>query len=290
MNCGFCIRSKNKTSISLKNVEKILEEAKRLGYDTISMTGGEVYMHPNFYELVRKIVAAGFGFTLVSNGWNYEKYIPLLDYPGRFKKITFSLDGNKKTHDFLRTKGSYDRIMKAIKFFLGKTEVGINMCLNKFNFNQIEEVFKILQKAGVKYLNFSSIIPTGHNGKFILTDAEREKSASLIDNLAKDTFMNIRTLSGLRTLNQVEFCLALNLHSISINPNGKVSFCCDLIGDGAIIGDIKKDKLSRILERGFRISNFLKEKKFEQLKKKKFEGCNTCFFCNRYLKRYKNGI
>lgn len=288
MRCAFCLRSKDKASINLKVLKKILEEAKTLGYDTIALTGGEVCLHPKFYEMIDLIVKMGFNFTVVSNAMTYKKYIPLLK-TNRLKIITFSLDGKKETHDLWRGEGSYDKVIEAIKYFSNKTYVTAAMCINKFNMQEIPDVLFAAEKAGAKQLNYSSVIPTGDNDAYVLSDREREECIKIINSLKDRTRLKIITLSGLRTLNQVEFCKALDLSSMTVNPHGKLMFCCDTTGNGAILGDLKKQKLAKLAEKGIRVANFLKQKKYEQLEKgKTFPGCDTCWFCNKFLEKYKN--
>jgi MoaA/NifB/PqqE/SkfB family radical SAM enzyme len=290
MNCAFCLRGKDPSSIDLKTVKKILDEAKTLGYDTVALTGGEAWMHPKFYELIDLIVKEGFDFTIVSNAKNYEKYIPLLDkHKSHFKIITFSLDGNEKTHDTFRGRGSYQKVLEAAKFFSDKTYVIITMCINKFNMSQIIEVLNTSELIGAKQINYSSVIPTGKNDPYVLSDKEREDCMRIINSFRDKSKLKVRTLSGLKTHEGiVEFCGALNLDSISVNPKGQLSFCCDTTGNGAIIGDLKKEKLSKAMEKGLRISNYLKQKRYECMQKGiKFEGFNTCYFCNKYLDKYK---
>ena len=287
MNCAFCLRGKDKASIDLKLMKRILEEAKTLGYDTIALTGGEAFMHPKFKELIDLIVKEGFDFTIVSNAKNYEKYIPALK-TGKLKIITFSLDGKPQTHDSWRGKGSYDKVIEAIKYFSGKTFVIAAMCINKYNMNEISDVLFAAEKAGAKQLNYSSVIPTGENDPFVLSDREREECLKLVNSLKSRTKLKIVTLSALRTLDKVEFCRALDLSSMTVNPHGKLTFCCDTTGNGAILGDLKKQKLSKLIVKGMKLSNFLKQKKHEQLTKgKTFPGCDTCWFCNKFLEKYK---
>jgi MoaA/NifB/PqqE/SkfB family radical SAM enzyme len=290
MNCAFCLRSKDPTSIDLKIVKKILKEAKTLGYDTIALTGGEAGMHPRFYKLVDLIVKEGFDFTIVSNGKNYEKYIPLLDkHKGHFKIITFSLDGNEKTHDVWRGRGSYQKVIEAAKYFSDKIYVILTMCINKFNMNQITEMLNTAEMVGAKQINYSSVIPTSKNDPYVLTDKERDDCMRTINAFRDKSKIKVRTLSGLKTHEGiVDFCGALNLDSITVNPQGQMSFCCDTTGNGAIIGDLKKESLSKIMEKGIRVSNYLKQKRYECMQKnKRFEGFNTCYFCNKYLDKYK---
>ena len=288
MNCSFCLRGKDKSSIELKTVKKILTQIKPLGYDNILLTGGEAWMHPKFYELVDLIVKEGFGFTVVSNAKNYEKYLLLLKYGEKFNWITFSLDGGEKTHDSFRGRGSYQKVLSAIKEFSSKIPVKITMCLNKSNLREIPEVIKAAELNGAKQINFTSVIPTGTNNALVLSDIEKQNVLQTIDSYRSQTKLKIITLSALRTLNGINFCVALDMTDLAVNPKGQLSFCCDIIGNGAVLGDLKKEKFEKLLEKALQVSIFLRKKRTECImKNKKFEGFNTCYFCNKFLKKYQ---
>lgn len=288
MNCSFCLRGKDKSSIDLRTVKKIFKEIKPLGYDNILLTGGEAWMHPKFYDLVDLIVKEGFGFTVVSNAKNYEKYTPLLKYTGKFNWITFSLDGGEKTHDSFRGRGSYQKVLQATREFSTKIPVRITMCLNKLNVREIPEVIKACELNGAQQLNFTSVIPTKTNMSLVLSDTEKVLAMKTINELRKQTKLKIITLSALRTLDGINFCVALEMTDLAVNPKGQLSFCCDITGNGAVLGDLKKEKFEKLLQNALKVSIFLKKKRAECIQKnKRFEGFNTCYFCNKFLEKYK---
>jgi MoaA/NifB/PqqE/SkfB family radical SAM enzyme len=288
MNCKFCLRGKDPTSIKLDVFQKILKEIKPLGYDTILLTGGEPYMHPEFYQLIDTLVKDDFGFTIVSNGKDYMKYAPLLKYKEKFHWITFSLDGGEDVHDSFRGKGSYQKVMEAIRYFSSELPVRITMTLNKTNMREIPNVIKACEEYGADLINISAVIPTGTNDSLVLTDFEKKKMMITIDKLRRTTELQLVTLSALATCGGQNFCSALEMTDIVVNSKGELSFCCDIIGDGAIIGDLNTESFESLLEKGIRISIFLKKKRFECIRDKKFfEGFDTCTFCNKFLANWK---
>ena len=128
MTCEFCLTTetrKKQKSIPLKTVERFLEKIRPFGYDTVSLTGGEPCCHPELYDLVDLIVRNGLRFKIVSNGYEFEKYIPLLEYKSNLHSISFSLDaGSQILHDELRMRGSFKKVTDAVSFF---SKEGINV-------------------------------------------------------------------------------------------------------------------------------------------------------------------
>jgi MoaA/NifB/PqqE/SkfB family radical SAM enzyme len=289
MNCKFCLRGKNPTSIKLDTFQKILKEIKPLGYDTVLLTGGEAHMHPEFDKLIDMIVKDDFGFTIVSNAKNYMKYAPLLKHKDKFRHITFSLDGGEEAHDNFRGKGSFQKVLEAIRFFSSEVSVRVTMTLNKTNMKEIPNVIAACEEYGADLINISTLIPTGTNDFLVLTDWEKKKMMMIIDKLRTTTDIQLVTLSALSTCGGQNFCAALDMTDIVVNSKGELSFCCDIIGDGAIIGDLNTETLDNLLEKCVRVSIFLKKKRFECIRDKKFfEGFDNCTFCNKMLSSMKN--
>lgn len=289
MKCPFCLFYEHKTRfIDLNLFKKIIKEAKLLGYDTIALTGGEPCMHPMFDELIEAITNENLDFWIVSNGFNYEKYAALLKkHKKNFRHITFSLDSYKEdVHDKLRTKGSYKKVIAAIKFFTENgIDVKVSICLNKLNYKDIESHVYFLDKLKVKDIRFLSVIPTEKNKAFVLTDKERAECCETINKLRNKVNIKLRIMSSLNTAEGINFCSALDLSGLAVNPDGKLIFCCDINEEGAVLGSLKKEKLSDLIKKSHEVSNYLKEKRKMHLYTNAFfEGFNTCFFCNKYLK------
>jgi sulfatase maturation enzyme AslB (radical SAM superfamily) len=201
--------------------------------------------------------------------------------------MTFSLDSHKKEiHDKLRRKGSYKRTIEAIKYFSKKIDVKVSICLNKENYKNVKDYILFLDNFGIKDIRFLSVIPTPKNKNFVLTDKQREACCKIINKLRDKINIKLRIISSLSTAKGVDFCSALNLSGLTINPKGELVFCCDIGERGAVIGSLKHNKLKGLIKKGEKISNNLKNKRKNYLDENKtFQGFNTCAFCNRCLKR-----
>lgn len=293
MCCEFCLFYKNqskKESIDLNLLKKILKEARFLNFERIGLTGGEVCIHPKFDELVDLVVKEGFYFGIVSNGYEYERYIPLLKYKEKFDYISFSLDAaNVRLQDKLRKKGSFKKVTKAIKFFSQNgIKTHVQMCLNKFNMDQMKKVAVLSEKLGADRVRYLSVIPTEKNKKYILSDEERQDCYKKITQIMNEVKITLLSSSSLHTEKVVDFCRALDLTDMGINPNGELIFCCDIYEGGAILGPLKKESLSDLIKKGYELSNYLKEKrKLNLYTNTFFEGFDSCNFCNVYLRNNK---
>lgn len=284
LHCSFCLRNASKDSLDIKLIKKFLKEIKKYKYDCIAVTGGEPFTHPEFYKVIEAIVKEGFSFGIASNGFHYKKYEPLLDYGDKFRYITFSIDSSiPEHHDKFRGKNSFKKVCEAVKFFSPKMRVMTSICLSKYNFKELEDTIRLCENLGASEVRCMGVIPKGKD-EICLSDEEKLECVKRITKLNKNLKINIRILSSLKTAPGVNFCKSLGLIDLTVNALGELIFCCDTIGDGAVIGSIKKEAFVDMVGDGFKISHFLKEKRSEHINKKEFfKGFNSCVFCNKYL-------
>lgn len=289
MDCRFCfLRSEQKNlSISLSLFKNIISQAKNCGFELIHLTGGEPILHPNFNQLIDQIIEHKLNFGLSSNGYYYKKY-DFLTQSNNFKYITFSLDSHRsEIHDKLRIKGSFKRIVNAIDLFVQEgIDVKVSICLNKYNYKEIEEYVYFINKLNVKDIRFLSVIPTGNNQEFLLTDIQKKQCCDTINSLRNKVAINLRIMSSLHTAEGVKFCSALDLSGMAVDSEGNLRFCCDCNTKGSILGSLKNKKLPFLMKKGCRIVDYLTEKRKEYLYTNTlFDGFNSCIFCNTILKK-----
>jgi MoaA/NifB/PqqE/SkfB family radical SAM enzyme len=287
-NCDACLFKDrlNSCSINLNLLKKILKQAKILNYNLIAITGGEPCMHPEFSKLIKLIVDNGFYFGIASNGFDWEKYSELIKYGDKFKYITFSLDSHKeKIHDSLRRKGSFKKVIGAINYFTQvKIDISVSICLNKKNYKDINDYIDFIDKLGIYNVRFLGIIPFSWNKTLVLNKDRRRKSISLINSLRNKNKLNLRIMSSLFVPHKENFCLALNLDALTINPKGELIFCCDISQKGAILGDLKKEKFVNLIKKGKKMADYLKNKRKIYIESGvKIKEYDTCYFCNNNL-------
>ena len=142
--CLQCFQNKEDPPefLPLALAGEILGQARALGFQTISLTGGEVSLYPYLDEFLAMVVEEGFTFNLVTNGNRFrEILLPLLSSPKIRKGLTevcFSLDGAQpETHDALRGRGSFREVVEGATLCQFK---GIPFCLKSIitNFNKEE--------------------------------------------------------------------------------------------------------------------------------------------------------
>ncbi|MUP47446.1 GTP 3',8-cyclase MoaA [Gramella sp. BOM4] len=118
--------------MSLEEIIEIARKFRRLGVDTIRLTGGEPLVRKNFGYLVRELAKLGVTLKITTNGILLDKYLDLFREIG-LKKINLSLDTLDKARSvFISKRDYFDRIMKNLERALElEMEIKLNIVLIK---------------------------------------------------------------------------------------------------------------------------------------------------------------
>lgn len=192
--CIFCITNSvidgDKEELKYSDWEKITQRVcDELHPCSVDIVGGEPLLRLDIALAMTKIlVENNILVKIITNGMvlsNYDsasKIAKLL--VGKKHNIQISLDGDKDTHNFLRPNVDFDHVMKAIKNIssLGLT-FGINLTVNKHNYEKVEEVVEMLAKYDPAYIMFGPLQISKKNVELcreIMISEEQENALRLL--------------------------------------------------------------------------------------------------------------
>lgn len=269
LDCTHCFRSiyrggaeNNKDLfLPLEVLDKILREAKALGYQHVAITGGEPPMHPRFGEALDIIANHGLTYHFLTNARNFQKTLKAVSTPLRRSKlagISFSLDGaTEATHDKIRGKGSYREVVTAIATCQA---VGIKpsiiTTINKANRHEIDQFALLGAHLKVERQIFGHQNPTEHNlgEDLILPLPEWRVVERDIARVMTGFRHHISMAVGFYTDYFLPRCAPLTLDDLNIDYRGRLTLCCQLSNyrdgdkDGEdVVGDLKRESLSEAL-------------------------------------------
>lgn len=288
-NCKFCMREKDNAELSLEQLRNILIQAREFGFNCISLTGGEPCLHTRFYEMIDLIARMGFYFRIISNSFEWEKYKPLLKYGTKFLNIDFSLDGNEKTHNFLRRQGSFKQVIEALRFFSGKKETSIILTLNRYNINSVYDVFLIAKKHNASLKIWKTFF-TGKNAEYIPNQKNLYDVWEIKQRLRKRADYG-EVVKAFEVFYYDFVCDLWKDISLTINPLNQVIFCCDNVGNGLVIADLNKVSLKEALMKYLFIQKEVKQKYAETLTE--HQGLcpvHKCELCNKISSAVINNL
>lgn len=299
LSCQHCFSGRHggRDDLPLAVLRRVLAEAKENGFDHLSFTGGEPTIYRHFAEVVRLTYEAGYGFSFNSNGWNFRTiYSRLQPYRAQLAVITFSLDGaSEATHDRLRGKGSYRRVMQAISVcVVEEIPFTINMVVTAHNRHEVSQMAHLATRLGSHGLRFGHLMPAPITTAqdFDLSPWERKLVEAEIWQLRQKYPIRIAIAPGYHTTNLFP-CAPLHLQEINIDCHGNLTKCCHLSGQcdgmeqGDIIGNLKQMSFSEAYQRLVQENEQFHQKKKAHLASGTFQDADffPCWYCSNYYRK-----
>jgi len=303
LKCKTCWRLEKKSYKTIKEeltfdeISRVLKECKKLGVKTIDLTGGgEPFYRKNIMDIIKIVKDYGFEITLTTNGTllNKEKIQNLINLG--LDDLCFSLESaEEKINDLLRGKGTYKRIIHAIKTLnilkqnSKKPTVRIATVITNKNYKHLRSLIGFAVKNKISAINFSVMIEWETNKP--LSMKRKEDALEILKGLNqelknKEIFSNLEPIIkyGLFEHEPPKFCFA-PWEMMFINSNGEALACCTLASHHEnVMGNIKEQSLSEIWcgEKMNKFREMIKNKKF-------FDECKKCLpeFTEKYNKPHE---
>jgi len=138
----------NSNELSLKQIQKVLQEFEEMQGLRVMITGGEPLLHPEFSEINEMLPGFFIRKILFTNGLLLNKNnLKELNVD----EIQISIDGLEKAHDSLRGKGAFKPAMEAVKLSMDcGFDVSISTMLHSKNLYDLDEMEKLFKSMGVK--------------------------------------------------------------------------------------------------------------------------------------------
>ena len=234
--CSHCYEGRHggRGELALDQFDRAVAAAARLRIGEFSFTGGEPTLHRHFGEIVRRTHAADLHFSLVTNGWTFDRsHLALLPYRDRLTAITFSLDGaNEATHDRQRGADSFRRVIAAAEHCAAlQLPFTFNFVISPNTAAEISAVAELARNigaAGIRFIPFLSganASPGPHDASL----QERIKMGMQLLGLQQHAGFAIGIAPGFFS-SEVANCHSLKGEEFNLSWTGKLDICCHLSG------------------------------------------------------------
>lgn len=115
LRCSFCDLWEGHVHMAMEQVLPLLDDAVAIGTRTLVLTGGEPFLHPDLFRVVRAARARGLDVNITTNGTRLNQRWDELSESG-VSSLSFSIDGLEPTHDRLRGQvGAWRKTMAALE-------------------------------------------------------------------------------------------------------------------------------------------------------------------------------
>lgn len=261
LKCKHCYQEDHKpvqldfqTLLSFLNqYRELLRELKIKGH--INLTGGEPLCSPYLFKLLDEFKKDSdlYSFSILTNGTLLTKELAqkISEYNPEY--IQVSLEGGKKTNDFVRGEGVYKKVGEAIKL-LKKNNIftSVSFTATKLNYKEFPLVVKYAEKLGVDNVWSDRFIPLGteYDKDFIMNleetqeylDIMAKERVRLIKKHSKTHVSMYRALQFTRTQDYAYHCNA-GRELLTIMENGDLVPCRRM---PIVVGNLIKDNMLKL--------------------------------------------
>lgn len=203
LRCKHCYRTEGDVEpLDYNAVISVIEQYKALlaKYNTtyklnkrkghINITGGEPFIRNDIKDILKYLGDNQelFSYGILSNGSFVEDLTDTLKATN-VSFVQLSLDGDKETHDHLRGKNDYDRVLKTAKLLeKNKIRTYISFTANKDNYKTLPLVARQCRKRGITKLWSDRIVPIGN--------AEEIENLAITPDVLPDYLKTLKTAQG----------------------------------------------------------------------------------------------
>jgi MoaA/NifB/PqqE/SkfB family radical SAM enzyme len=210
--------------------------------------------------------------------------------------INFSLDGAKEsTHDSLRRRGSFRRVMQAVSICTVKDiPFTFNTVITARNYAEIEALVELAARLGSRGIRFGYLMPTKRSlsENLVLDHARIKDIQAEIKTLQKKYTIPVVLAPGFYDHNLFP-CAPLQQTEFNIDWQGNVTLCCHLSGYGN--GLFSRDVIGNLNALSFReatgelkhLIDQLHTDKIEHHKSVNFKDTDyfPCWYCLNYFEK-----
>lgn len=171
LKCKHCYNesgSKRNNEFEVYQIIDILKQYKKLGGTSVMLTGGELFLKKDIFELLKYVYGNFMKIVLLSNAYSMsDELLNLLETMKDKIVIQVSLDGMEEQHDLIRgVSGAFRKTIENIKRLV-KREIAvcIGATLNSSNMKDIEGIVKYAKELGCVSINIGVVTPQGRAKK-----------------------------------------------------------------------------------------------------------------------------
>lgn len=150
--CGSRAGPARVKELSTEESFEVGESLARLGTREVTLIGGEAYLRPDVYDIVRKLASLGMRVTMQTGGRAFTAERARAFKEAGLSGLGVSIDGPARVHDKLRGNlGSYTAAMQALE---NARAVGLtlsaNSQINRLNWTMLREFATSIRARGVE--------------------------------------------------------------------------------------------------------------------------------------------
>jgi radical SAM protein with 4Fe4S-binding SPASM domain len=151
--------------LSFDEIKAVIDDVSAFS-PNITLFGGEPLLHPACIEAIKYIKQKRMHCLIITNGSLIQDKAGELSESG-LDELNLSLDGDAALHDQIRgMPGLFEKVMAGLEMIRGfkkktgsgKPLVNLQCTINRYNYQRLEEMLGVAERAGADSLTFHNLI------------------------------------------------------------------------------------------------------------------------------------
>ena len=168
--------------MSTEEGKAMIDDLAAYGAPVLLFSGGEPTLRKDLLELMRYAKDKGMRVVISTNGTQItpEKAAAYADVGLSY--VGVSLDGGREAHDHFRgIPGSFDKAIEGIRNSRAAgIKVGLRMTINKRNWQDIGEIFDIMEAEDIPRACFYHLVYSGRGSELMKEDLDHEETRAAV--------------------------------------------------------------------------------------------------------------
>lgn len=269
MSCRHCGSSctAEGQALTAEDIERTLRTLQQHpDKPAVCLTGGEPMMHPDFFEIARRVKEMGFSWGMTTNATLIDDAAAEKLREAGMSTVSVSLDGMESSHDSLRQKEGAWRL--ALRGLEALQKAGfrpqVTTVLHRGNFDDLEPLYDLLCGMGITSWRPINVEPIGRaceSADLLLTPEQFRRLLTYIREKRFDPDCPMEVTFGCSHYLGVEyermvrdhyFLCGAGILTASVRSNGDICACLDIENRPELVqGNIRTDDFLEVWQDRF---------------------------------------
>lgn len=210
LSCSYCFFANEmvgRSDLSTEQWRRFFATLGQLPTRRVCLSGGEVFVRKDFWELLDCVVASGLRYSILSNGTLIrEDTVARLCEPARRRRmesIQVSIDGScAEVHDASRGRGSFERALRAVRLLKDAgLPLTVRTTINRYNVDDLDATARLLlEDVGLPSFSTNDAMPMGagcsNQADITLSPQQQVQAMRALERLAEQYNGRITATAG----------------------------------------------------------------------------------------------
>ena len=234
--------------LTTKELFNLIDQMKDAGTFSLVIGGGEPLTRDDLFQVIKYARENFIAVSIVTNGLLINKEIAKKLNKMDLAKISVSIDGLEKNHNYNRGEGTFKKTIDKIKILRKYCQTAIlamRVSINSLNINEYKELIKLAEELSLDLIRFTPILLLGRakeNQDLLISQEEYFRFLKNIQNIKTKIKLDLPGKEERKWFAPPnEFGCHCGKEVCWITQSGDI-YPCIFFGDNYVVGNIRNER------------------------------------------------